>query len=270
MSYAAILINIEGLTDDSAKKITDTFVSVLGRVRHNDGMAFFRDLQPVCREQDCRATLVEGVRAEITEGSSDAQCGINLVSMSGDDKEFNAVLVLRHERDTYNIAQFYLFVPSETVNTMHNYYIDVTMDLEDIPEEEPVVVDDTEVSDEEKTAPNNATCNKVCCDCPIKCKWNSKPELANDLSDSPADNDNVKGFEVQIVDKLPEAGAYGILYMVPNPKDEDDESSENAFSTYIWDDKEKKFSLIEGVLEEPRSEEEYNDQSAVDAESDDK
>jgi hypothetical protein len=158
MKFTPILINIEGLNDAAAQKITNTFVDSLGKVRHSDGMAFYRDFQPVCREQDCRATLVDGVRAEVMDGGDDSQCEINLVSVSGEEKEFNAILVLRKTNNIYSIAQLYLFVPSEKVNSLHGHHITVSMTLDDESEKE--------------TEKDYKNCDYNCNSCTREdCKW---------------------------------------------------------------------------------------------------
>jgi hypothetical protein len=198
MNFTAILIKIEGLNDDAAAKIANTFVDNLGQVRHNDGMAFYRDLQPVCREQNCKATLVDGVRAEILDGADDEKCNINLVSMSGEDKAFNAVLVLRKLRDIYSIAQFIVFVPDEVVNADHNCSIDVNMTLE-------------EPSDEDKEKASKK-CDYNCHVCErTDCKWSKangfgKPaeEVDVEFTSTVVENEEVNKAAEEVKEKFAE------------------------------------------------------------------
>ena len=125
MKFSAILMNIEGLNDTHAKKINEVFIGSLGAIRHNDNMAFYRDLQPVCRECDCRARLVDGVRIEILPDENDeAKCEFNLVCM-GEEKEFNAILVTEYDGSVHKINRLYLFIPNEKVSSGHDFHITV-------------------------------------------------------------------------------------------------------------------------------------------------
>lgn len=126
MKFSAILVNIEGLDDKSAEIINNTFIGALGKVRHSDGMAFFRDLQPVCREQENRAKLVDGVKIEILQDEDDdAKCEFNIVCMGKEAREFNAILVLEFDGNVYSINRLYLFVPNEKVSPLSNFHISV-------------------------------------------------------------------------------------------------------------------------------------------------
>ena len=124
MKFSAILLNIEGLNDKHAKKINEVFIGSLGRIRHNDNMAFYRDLQPVCREVDCRARLVDGVTIELIEGKDENKCEFNIVCM-GEEKEFNAILVTEFDGSVHKINRLYLFVPNEKVSSGHDFHITV-------------------------------------------------------------------------------------------------------------------------------------------------
>ena len=124
MKFSAILLNIEGLNDKHAKKINEVFIGSLGRIRHNDNMAFYRDLQPVCREVDCRARLVDGVTIKLIEGEDENKCEFNLVCM-GEEKEFNAILVTEFDGSVHKINRLYLFVPNEKVSSGHDFHITV-------------------------------------------------------------------------------------------------------------------------------------------------
>jgi signal recognition particle subunit SEC65 len=221
MNFTAILINIEGLNDDAASKIANTFVDNLGQVRHNDGMAFYRDLQPVCREQNCKATLVDGVRAEIYDGADDEKCEINLVSMSGDDKEFNALLVLKKTREVYSIAQFFVFVPNEVVNSMNNCHINVEMTMQE-PSEEEI----------EKASKK---CDYNCNSCEREdCKWSKangfgKPaeEVDVEFTSTVVENEEVDKAAEEIKEKFAELAAKEVEEDEVNDQSPADAESDN-------------------------------------------
>lgn len=123
-----ILVNIENLNEATARSITDTFISALGKVKHTDATAFFRDLQPICREVKCRAKLIDDISVEIIEKESTDEVDkyiFNMVSSGREEKSFNCIITMNKDNDLYVLNSLYLFVPGEIVSDMRTCSIDI-------------------------------------------------------------------------------------------------------------------------------------------------
>ena len=134
-----IIINIENLTDDNAQAILDVFIKNLGPVKHTDGVSFFRDLQPVCREVKAKARLVGGVQAEIIDRTTEKDVEENMerftvtvINTDGNDHPVNCILALSKDvNDLYEISKTAIFVPAEICRPGRTISVDFDVEVHD-------------------------------------------------------------------------------------------------------------------------------------------
>lgn len=134
-----IIINIENLTDDNAQAILDVFIKNLGPVKHTDGVSFFRDLQPVCREVKAKARLVGGVQAEIIDRTTEKdeeehmeRFTVTVINTDGNQHPVNCILALSKDvNDLYEISKTAIFVPAEICRPGKSISVDFDVEVHD-------------------------------------------------------------------------------------------------------------------------------------------
>jgi hypothetical protein len=116
-----VTIHIEGLNDNNAQAILDTFIKNLGPVKHTDAISFFRDLQPVCRELKTKARLVPGIQTDIIDNTTEEDTANHhekytfiITNTDSEKHPINCVLALcRDVNELFYIGKVCIFVPDE-------------------------------------------------------------------------------------------------------------------------------------------------------------